>query len=563
MTSDFTDGDKKLIRRGFLKKLGGAVTFATWPGAGLPLAGLFTSPDAAAQGHKHPASPASAGAPRFIPRPQPEREKRPLSTPLRLPGATGLFALIDMDRPLKLTARIGRQPLFPGRSTDLWTYETPVANGNALNPLLRARTGDVVDVTLKNEIGEDTTIHWHGLHVDERNDGSGMHPVKHEQTYVYRYKIANRPGLYWYHPHPHDRTGAQVHQGMGSLLLIEDKAEDALRRELGVDFGVTELPLLLQDKQVDTINKLKYSMGEDDWIGNRVLVNWTPEPCFDARTCLYRLRILNGSNARVYRLAFQFGKQLLPFHLIGVDGGLLAKPHAMTDLYLAPAQRVDLLIDFSKIPLGSSVVMTSLKFDPMENDGGTGVDPMVEHPGAALMGEAFDIMQFNIKESVCVSSRLPKQLAPASAFTYPKPVSAPPRRFRVHIKDRKWFINGVNYHDDMHKIWFTCKAGTSEIWEIRNDMKSMPHPMHVHGFHFRVLERRGSPRQIARLALGPSGVSAHDSGWLDTVLVWPGEVVRIAVDFSPALPGNNIYMFHCHNLEHEDQGLMLNFAVKA
>jgi FtsP/CotA-like multicopper oxidase with cupredoxin domain len=334
-----------------------------------------------------------------------------------------------------------------------------------------------------------------------------------------------------------------------------------LRQELGVEFGVTELALLVQDKQVDTLNKLKYSMGEDDWIGNRVLVNWTPEPYLDVRTCLYRLRILNGSNARVYRLAFRWDKKLLPFHLIGTDGGLLEKPQAITELFLAPAQRIDILIDFGTVTIGSAVMMTSLKYDPMENDVGTGSDPAMEHPGAALMGEAFDILQINVKETLHAPRRLPKRLAPASAFTYPKPANVKPRRFRLHMNGPKWLINGSNYHDDMHKIWFTAKAGTSEIWELRNDMRSMPHPMHVHGFHFRVLERRGSPRQVARHALAPSGVTPHDLGWLDTVLVWPGEVVRIAVDFSPALPGLNTYMFHCHNLEHEDQGLMLNFAV--
>jgi len=185
----------------------------------------------------------------------------------------------------------------------------------------------------------------------------------------------------------------------------------------------------------------------------------------------------------------------------------------------------------------------------------------MEHPGAALMGEEFDILQFNVKEAICASRKLPARLAPASAFAYPKPVNAKPRRFRLHMNGPKWLINGSNYHDDMHRIAFVAKAGTAEIWELRNDMRSMPHPMHVHGFHFRVLERRGSPRQVARLAVAVSGVTPHDLGWLDTVLVWPGEVVRIVVDFSPALPGKNVYMFHCHNLEHEDQGLMLNFAV--
>ncbi len=438
-------------------------------------------------------------------------------------------------------------------------YEADRAGGKVWNPILRVRKGALLDVTLRNELGEDTTIHWHGLHVDERNDGGGMHPVRHLEQYVYRFTVNNRPGLYWYHPHPHDRTGAQVHQGMAGLFLVEGDEDDALRKQLGLVWGETELPLLIQDKQVDTLNKFKHSMGEDDWIGNRVMVNWTPEACQDVATCLYRLRVLNGSNARLWRLAFMNGSKRLPFTLIGSDGGLLTQPQTVREAFLAPAQRLDILIDFEKVPLGSAVLLTSLAYDPMENDGAPPVDPAIEHPGAALMGEALDIMQFNVKTAVCAPRVLPKTLT--APVKLPVAGNRIPRRFRVHMKGLTWLINGKNYHESMHDIAFVVKGGGTELWEIRNDIRSMPHPMHIHGFHFRVIERRGSPKQVGQQALSVSGITPTDLGWQDTVLVWPGEVVKVIVDFSPALPGKHIYMFHCHNLEHEDQGLMLNFRV--
>jgi blue copper oxidase len=493
-------------------------------------------------------------------RPPPRPARDPFTTPLRLPSASGLFALVDAgNTPLRLAARIERQPIFPGRLTDLFAYRADAGGKALFNPLLRARTGDGLDVTLANHLGEETTIHWHGLQVDERNDGSGMHPVRHDTSYVYRFRIANRAGLYWYHPHPHDRTGAQIHKGLGSLLLVQDEEDDALRRALGLELGRTEIPLLIQDKQVDDLNRIHHAMGEDDWIGNRMLVNWTPEPFFDATTCLHRFRILNGSNARTYLLAFTQAGRRIPYTLIGTDGGLLEKPATVTQCFLAPAQRLDVLVDFEKLVSGSTVMLTSLAYDPMENDGRPG-DPAMEHPGAPALGSAQDILKINVKVPVCAPRAVPKILSSLSAAPG-KPVAT--RKFRLHIEGVKWLINGYNYHDDMRAVQFGVARGSVEHWEISNDMKSMPHPMHLHGFQFRVVERRKSPAPIRRMAVTPAGLSPQDLGWQDTVLVWPGETVRIAIDFSQPFEGTQQYMFHCHNLEHEDQGMMMNFEVRA
>ena len=439
------------------------------------------------------------------------------------------------------------------------TFRLQAGAKTLLNPLLRVRKNEVLDVTLANELGEDTTIHWHGMLVDEKNDGTGMYPVRNGESYLYRFRVLNRAGLYWYHPHPHDRTGAQIHLGMGSALVVDDDEDDALRRELGLEFGKTEVALVIQDKQVDDRNRIRYSMGEDDWIGNRMLVNWTPEPYLDAMTCLHRFRILNASNARTYRLAFTVGGRKLPYAIIGTDGGLLDKPRTVSESFLAPAQRLDVLVDFEKLVAGSTVMLTSLRYDPMENDGGGG-DPAIEHPGAPALGEPMHIMKINVKVPVCAPRKVPATLSSMPAM--PK-TTKPARRFRLHLEGTRWLVNGYNYHDDMRAVKARVKRGTVETWEITNDKKSMPHPMHLHGFHFRVVGRRGSPPQVRQLALDKSGLTPQDYGWLDTVLVWPGETVRIAIDFSQPFSGTQLYMFHCHNLEHEDQGMMLNFAVES
>lgn len=480
------------------------------------------------------------------------------TTPLRMPGASGLLALHDASHPLELTASVRREPLFPGRTTDLMAFRSSVGGHEVLNPLLRIRTGEVLDMTLRNQLGEDTTIHWHGLTVDEKNDGSGMNPVRNGERYVYRFPVRNRAAAYWYHPHPHDRTGAQVHRGMAGMLLVEDGEGDALRRELGLVLGENEIPLILQDKQVDTRNRIRHEMGEDDWIGNRMLVNYTPEPYLDASLGLYRFRMLNASNARTYSIAFMQSGRKLPFTLIGTDGGLLARAQRVTDVFLAPAQRIDVLVDFSDMLAGSTVTLTSERYDPMENDAG-GMDPAMEHPGAAPMGEPLPLMKINLKMPERARRSMPNVLS--SLAPVPRAAHAT-RKFRLHAQGPKWFINGYNFHDDMRAVKVRVVRGTREIWEIRNDVKSMPHPMHLHGFQFRVVARRNSPAQVKRLAVTREGLSAQDLGSSDTVLVWPGETVAIAIDFSQPFSGEQRYMFHCHNLEHEDQGMMLAFAVR-
>jgi FtsP/CotA-like multicopper oxidase with cupredoxin domain len=472
-------------------------------------------------------------------------------------NASRLLAPMQVNGPLLLTAAVMREAIFPGRTTDLWAYRGGEEGHVSVNPTLRVRRGDTLDVTLANHLGEDTTIHWHGLHVDERNDGSGLHPLPNASSYRYRFPVVNRAGLYWYHAHPHFRTGAQVHQGLAGLLLVEDDEDDELRAKLHLEFGDNEVALMIQDKLVDQRNNFKYSMGEEDFLGNLTLVNYALRPRLDVKRSLTRLRLLNASNARVYRLAFMRGALQLPFIIIGNDGGLLAQPHRVDEAFLAPAQRVDVLLDLAQQQAGE-IVLRSLRYDPMDNEPTDKAAPALHHALGAPMGEEIDVLTLRVRESAAEPIAVPATLGSLRRI---ETVGANLRRFRLHTDGQHWYINGYNYHQDMQAIPIDIARDSIEVWEIRNDIESMPHPMHLHGFQFEILSRDNSPPQVRRLAQGASGLSAQDSGWNDTVLVWPGETVRIAIDFSHAFPGPQRYMFHCHNLEHEDQGMMMNVRV--
>lgn len=488
--------------------------------------------------------------------------------PLRLPGAAGLMAQVDLAQPFDLVAQVGTQALFPGAATALWAYTGRAAAQAVVNPLLRARRGDDIQVGLDNRLGEATTIHWHGLSVDEANDGSGLHPVEPGARRRYRLRIDNRAGLYWYHAHPHGRTGVQLQRGLAGLLLIEDDEELALRQRLGMRWGERDLPLMIADKQVGPDNAIVYKDGADDWIGNRVLVNWTPEPYLDVIPAWYRLRLANVANARMLRVAFSHGEQVLPMQLIGTDGGLLERAWPVDDVFLAPAQRIDVLVDFSGLKPGERVRLRSLDYVAMENEDESGAflpDPMADHPGAAPMGAPLDLMELRVIE--CAAERRPPAVLPAldaisKIDPLPDTAAWPVRALRLRMDEQgRWFINDWNFHLSGHEPAFSVRRGSREVWEIRNSMTSMPHPIHLHGFQFRVLSRAISPPDIRGRQVAAGGLNPQDLGWSDTVVVWPGEIVRLAIDFSQPFDGTQRYMLHCHNLEHEDMGMMLTFAV--
>lgn len=512
-------------------------------------------------------APAPVAVPASRPTPPPATAE-PFRHPLRLPGNNGLLAELDLAQPLTLTARAAPLPIFEGPASTIWHYAAERDGDAAINPLLHVRRDDALDVTLANALSEDTTIHWHGLHVDEANDGSGLHPVAAGQRRRYRLRVRNRAGLYWYHAHPHGRTGQQLQYGLAGLLMIDDAEERALRERWGLRWGERDIPLMIADKQVDERNAIRYREGADDWIGNRVLVNWTPEPFLDVTPDWYRFRLVNIANARLLRPAFLHRGQPLPMRLIGTDGGLLERPWTVDDLFLAPAQRLDVLVDFSGLAAGERVLLRSLEYVAMENEDESGAfqpDPMGDHPGATPMGDALDLMELRViaKPSAARSAPFPPDSETLSALEPPPDTAGwPVRALRLRMDEEgRWFINDWNFHLNGHEPAFSVRRGRREVWEIRNSMTSMPHPMHVHGFQFRVVSRSISPPDIRGRQVAPGGLTAQDTGWCDTVVVWPGEIVRLAMDFSQPYRGTQRYMLHCHNLEHEDMGMMLTFAV--
>lgn len=464
----------------------------------------------------------------------------------------------DLD--ISLVSIPGELAMFPGAATQVWQYHAKVNKGNKnrvielprsyLGPIIKAQQGEKIRIRFTNSISEKSIVHWHGLHVPEVMDGHPRYVVPQGESYLYEFEIKNRAGTYWYHPHPHGRTGPQVYGGLAGLFLVSDEEE----KSLGLPDGEYDVPLVIQDRAFDRDNQLLYTSGNrmaqmTGFLGDSILVNGRPDFTLPVSTTAYRLRLLNGSNSRIYRLAWQDSRPLI---IIGTDGGLLEKPVSRSYVFLAPGERIELWSDFSDSPVGYETALISLPFDGggmgrgMMMGGRRGVNQNLPN------GANVSLFKIKVTKSVSISRPLPRKLSEiehiqeSDADNYNHP-----RQFYLNMGHMRGMINGRVFQMEKVAEDEIVQLGSKEIWEFSNiagGMMSMPHPIHLHGKQFRVIGRDGVKHQ-----------GYVDDGWKDTVLLMPGERVRIIVEFDD-FPG--LFLYHCHNLEHEDMGMMRNYYVR-
>lgn len=497
---------------------------------------------------------------------------------LFIPGGSGPFGVLDVAGPLQIRTEAATFPILNGRPSPFLLYQTEQGGKAYQNPILRMETGTRLQASLVNGLAEPTIIHWHGLHTPAGMDGHPASTIGPGGRYDYDFTVTDRGGTYWYHTHAHDLTAEQAYGGLASFFLVEDEDQRRLARALDLRLGETDLPLVIQDKQFDEAGRLRYrpDMHESmmGWMGDIILANLTPNAVLRVTPRLYRFRLLNGSNARIYRLAFVKGGQALGFSVIGSDAGLLEKAEAATEVFLAPGERMDVLFDAGQAQPGDDVFLRSLAFDPMDNAGGgampggagggrQGMGGMGAMMGRMMagssrlpLGAAFNVMKLSVTPGERVAAPIPGKLSDIRAIPTQ---GAAERKIELTMGRMRFLINGRTFK--MDEISFDVKRGAVELWSISNPGHGMPHPMHIHGFSFQVVERRNSPSQVKASARFSGGRLAGDLGWKDTVLVWPGETVKIALDFAHKFPGDQTYVFHCHNLEHEDAGMMINYRV--
>lgn len=440
----------------------------------------------------------------------------PLFIPHKVSGTTSLMAQFSSFRMVNGSA------------------SATMAYGNGiLGPTIEAQRGDTLSVNLLNNLSDHTNIHWHGLVLPADMDGHPEDLAMPGGSFQYHLPILQRAGTYWYHPHPHEATARQVFMGMAGMFLVRDEEEAALN----LPGGEFEIPVVIQDKRFMG-SSLVYMPADEEimtgYLCETILVNGVHAPYRSVETRWYRLRLLNGSTARVYQLGFS---NQLSFYLIGTDGGLLESPEKLTSVMLAPGERVDVLVNFKDLPVGSELFLESSKFSEFNAQGRQG----------------FKIMKFRIEKVSTDSFLLPLKLSTMTTL-----ISSSATKVRTmdisklvggtgsHGSGSKHGINGMTF--DVDYSAFSVEKGSTEVWEFDNLMGDEIHPMHIHGVQFQVLKRIGGRNQIF----------AYEMGWKDTVLIMPREKVSVIMTF-PSYVGK--FVFHCHNLEHEDDGMMLNYTI--
>jgi FtsP/CotA-like multicopper oxidase with cupredoxin domain len=414
---------------------------------------------------------------------------------------------------LELTAVATSLELVPGRSTAVYTY-----NGSIPGPTLEVREGDRVVVRFRNDLGEETTVHWHGLHLPFDSDGSPFHPVAPGETRDYAFTVpAGSAGTYWYHPHPHHHTGPQVARGLYGALIV--RAHDDPLPPLTERLLILADNRLLPDGTLDLPDPHSHAGRadlENGREGDLLFVSGQLMPALTIRGGeVQRWRVINASAGRYYRLSLP-GHTLLH---VGSDGGLFEHPVEVEEILLASAERVELLVRGTGAP-GSSAVLQALPYDRYI--------PQTRPTDWNRPRELLTLRYSD--EEPLRPTPLPERLRVVPPIDTTR-VAA--RRLMVLSQG---LINGLPMN--MERVDVTTALGAVEIWEIEN-IVGMDHPFHLHGFQFQVLERDGVPEPYA--------------SWKDTVNVPKHQTVRFVVRYDNH-PGK--WMFHCHILDHEDHGMM-------
>lgn len=418
-----------------------------------------------------------------------------------------------------------------------------------LGPLLRFQRGQTANIDVTNRTDAPITAHWHGMHVPGHLDGGPQLAFGPDETWSPELPVDHPAATLFYHSHVHGRTADQVYRGLAGMIIIDDPdIDDPLPR----DYGVNDFPLIVQDRSFDGAGRLAYDIGMMDLMqgfhGSEIIVNGAIRPKLTVPAGLVRLRLANGSNARMYDFSFTDGRV---FHQVASDGGLLAAPVEMTSLSLAAAERAEIVVDFSD---RSAVRLISRDVGSGGMMGGGGGGMM----GGGTSGSAMlEILSFEVGDTRNPGpTRLPDTL-PAAFVDLGEPVRRRDFTLNMHSgnmmgsmlnnligrDDQIMGINGSSY--DMGRIDQNVPLGETELWRIDADMAM--HPFHVHGTSFQVVTQNGRSVDPARI------------GWKDVIHVQgPTEIL---LRFDKRATAEAPFMYHCHILEHEDAGMMGQFTV--
>jgi spore coat protein A len=444
----------------------------------------------------------------------------PLRIPTELEPTSGPSPDTDY---YTIRQRVARVPILPGFApSSVWAFE-----GEVPGPTITQRTGRDVVVRFVNELGVPTTTHLHGGDVPPESDGHPTDLVLPGQFKDHVYPGVHAAADLWYHDHAIHQSGRNVWMGLAGFYRVVDDVEQALplpRRPF-------DIPLVITDRFFLRDGSLAYPVHGDEperqgAFGEVVMVNGTPRPFFRVQRRRYRFRLLNASNARIYRLRLSTDEPLV---VISTEGGMLPNPVPTGDVLLSPSERIGVVVDFSRYPLGTSIVLRNTFGD--------------------VPGDPFDVdatrevMRFDVVEDAVDDSHVPDDLVPLPEDVDPAQ-SVATRQWEFDRRHGEWTINGRPWDED--RIDARPRLGTVEIWRLVNRSGGWLHPIHPHLVEFLMLNRTRRP------------LLPYERGLKDTVLLGPNEEAEVAIRWNHF---RGVYAFHCHNVEHEDNDMMTQFEV--
>ncbi|MEV8637982.1 multicopper oxidase domain-containing protein [Streptosporangium sp. NPDC051023] len=436
----------------------------------------------------------------------------PFTQPLPIPPVLAPTSTSSVADFYEMTIAPTTANILPGLSTPVLTF-----NGSFPGPTIKARRGRPVQLKVTNTMSTPSSVHLHGANVRPASDGHPVDLIQPGASKTYLYPNQQPAATLWYHDHAHHIEAEQVYRGLAGLYLIGDQNTDSLQ----LPSDEYDIPLLIRDASFDEQGRLLFTL---DGFASRtvVLVNGAQQPYLSVRRRKYRLRLINAANSRPIKLTLSDGGQ---FVRIASDGGLLEHPVTGAEIELWPAERAEVVVDFSTRQTGDTVILENIFNGP-------------NTPGRQLL-------QFQVAESAPDNSQVPNNLSVHPVFG--QPIITRTINLGRDPTNTFYAINGLPY--DPNRIDFQCKQGSTELWVVNNTdgQYNFPHSMHIHLVQFRVLDRNG-------VAVGPEEAYPKD-----TVRIPAGQTVRILVRFSSPFTG--VYPYHCHFLDHSSAHMMAQLEI--
>lgn len=515
---------QRLSRRSFLRNsLAASLAFAVWP----------------------PISPAAAA------QPVPGFGARSFTTPVPLPGTSGSLARLEACHPLVATLR-SSDGLVPDAGTETPHPPSPLVftaakdavsglpQGRPLaSPLLLLQSGCTFRIRVRNALDAPCTPHWRGLIADWQNT-LPLQPLAPGGEYGYTATVRNRASTLLYHALTPGRAAEQVQLGLCGMLLVDDATDRMLSQNYGLQLGTTDLPLLLHERTFDAYGFADGS-GQTPY-GNALLVNGVIGGSIEVPPAPIRLRLANGCATRILDLGLDRDGTALPMLLIATDCGQLPATETIGGAFVAPGERIECMVDLRGLAEGTDIYLVSRGFTSSYPAGKLATPPE---------GAPCTLLRLRIRkaEAPVTDRPLPGRLAePLAALP---PVGGQARRVRLVWPHGFDTVDGKPWTSTPLQLPHRQR----ETWEFDNAADGVPYPVHCGGLAFRVLSRRGGPDAVKGRATHPEGRLPTDEGLKDTVLIWPGEVVRISIDFSVRrAPASIPLLFATSRLDSFDAG---------